>query len=73
VKPKGDAVWSQSGAVRTGKGQGFTQVRFELGYYALKPDIKVIAPWRAGLHHAIAAGIRAWSITRSPSLRIKRV
>ncbi len=23
-----------------------TQVRFEVGYYALKPDIKVIAPWR---------------------------
>ena len=22
------------------------QVRFELGYYGLKPDIKVIAPWR---------------------------
>jgi hypothetical protein len=22
------------------------QVRFELGYYALKPDIKVVAPWR---------------------------
>jgi hypothetical protein len=22
------------------------QVRFEVGYYSLKPDIKVIAPWR---------------------------
>lgn len=22
------------------------QVRFEIGYYALQPDIKVIAPWR---------------------------
>lgn len=22
------------------------QVRFEVAYYALKPDIKVIAPWR---------------------------
>ena len=22
------------------------QVRFELGYYALKPDVKVVAPWR---------------------------
>jgi argininosuccinate synthase len=21
-------------------------VRFEVGYYSLKPDIKVIAPWR---------------------------
>ena len=27
-------------------GQGNDQVRFELGYYALEPDIKVIAPWR---------------------------
>ncbi|MDF0606733.1 argininosuccinate synthase [Neisseriaceae bacterium TC5R-5] len=36
----GDAV--SHGA--TGKGND--QVRFELGYYALKPDVKVIAPWR---------------------------
>ena len=27
-------------------GKGNDQIRFELGYYALKPDIKVIAPWR---------------------------
>jgi argininosuccinate synthase len=27
-------------------GKGNDQVRFELGYYALEPDIKVIAPWR---------------------------
>ncbi|MHA1539242.1 MAG: argininosuccinate synthase [Alphaproteobacteria bacterium] len=27
-------------------GKGNDQVRFENGYYALKPDIKVIAPWR---------------------------
>jgi len=27
-------------------GKGNDQVRFELGAYALKPDIKVIAPWR---------------------------
>ncbi len=27
-------------------GKGNDQLRFELGYYALKPDIKVIAPWR---------------------------
>ncbi|MBW7850929.1 MAG: argininosuccinate synthase [Rhodospirillales bacterium] len=41
-------------AVRTGAdavahgatGKGNDQVRFELGYYALKPDIKVVAPWR---------------------------
>ena len=36
----GDAV--SHGA--TGKGND--QVRFELAYYALEPDIKVIAPWR---------------------------
>ena len=27
-------------------GKGNDQVRFELGYYALQPGIKVIAPWR---------------------------
>ncbi len=27
-------------------GKGNDQVRFELGAYALKPDVKVIAPWR---------------------------
>ena len=27
-------------------GKGNDQVRFELGAYALKPDIKIIAPWR---------------------------
>ena len=36
----GDAV--SHGA--TGKGND--QVRFELGYYALEPDVHVIAPWR---------------------------
>ncbi|HWP58195.1 MAG TPA: argininosuccinate synthase [Candidatus Acidoferrales bacterium] len=40
VKEKADAV--AHGA--TGKGND--QVRFELAYYALKPDVKVIAPWR---------------------------
>lgn len=39
-KTKADAI--SHGA--TGKGND--QVRFELGAYALKPDIKVIAPWR---------------------------
>lgn len=28
-------------------GKGNDQVRFELSYYALQPDIKVIAPWRS--------------------------
>jgi argininosuccinate synthase len=27
-------------------GKGNDQIRFELTYYALKPDVKVIAPWR---------------------------
>jgi argininosuccinate synthase len=27
-------------------GKGNDQVRFELGYYALKPNVRVIAPWR---------------------------
>ncbi len=27
-------------------GKGNDQVRFELTYYALQPDIKVVAPWR---------------------------
>ncbi len=40
VKERADAV--AHGA--TGKGND--QVRFELTYYALKPDVKVIAPWR---------------------------
>ena len=40
LKEKADAVAHGS----TGKGND--QIRFELTYYALKPDIKVIAPWR---------------------------
>ncbi len=27
-------------------GKGNDQVRFELGYYALEPNIKIVAPWR---------------------------
>jgi argininosuccinate synthase len=27
-------------------GKGNDQVRYELAYYALKPDVKIIAPWR---------------------------
>ncbi len=27
-------------------GKGNDQVRFELGYYALEPDIRVVSPWR---------------------------
>jgi argininosuccinate synthase len=47
------------------KFEGNDQVRFELGYYALEPGIKVIAPWREWdlvsreklLQYAEAAGI----------------
>jgi argininosuccinate synthase len=38
---------TQADAVSHGAtGKGNDQVRFELGYYALEPDIRVIAPWR---------------------------
>ncbi|WP_333842892.1 argininosuccinate synthase [Pelomicrobium sp.] len=38
---------SRADAVAHGAtGKGNDQVRFELGYYALAPDIRVIAPWR---------------------------
>ena len=41
------AIQTGADAVSHGAtGKGNDQVRFELGYYALKPDIKVIAPWR---------------------------
>lgn len=41
------AVKEKANAVSHGAtGKGNDQVRFELAYYALKPDIRVIAPWR---------------------------
>ena len=41
------AVEEDAEAVSHGAtGKGNDQVRFELTYYALKPDIQVIAPWR---------------------------
>jgi argininosuccinate synthase len=41
------AVAEGANAVAHGAtGKGNDQVRFELSYYALKPDIKVIAPWK---------------------------
>jgi argininosuccinate synthase len=41
------AVETGADAVSHGAtGKGNDQVRFELGAYALKPDIKIIAPWR---------------------------
>ena len=42
-------------------GKGNDQVRFELSYYALKPDIKIIAPWRE------------WDLTsRTAAARVRR-
>jgi argininosuccinate synthase len=41
------AIAEGAGAVAHGAtGKGNDQVRFELCYYALKPDIKVISPWK---------------------------
>lgn len=43
------AICNQVGAdavAHGATGKGNDQVRFELGYYGLRPDIKVIAPWR---------------------------
>ena len=41
------AKQTRAGAVSHGAtGKGNDQVRFELGYYALEPNIRVIAPWR---------------------------
>ncbi len=42
IAKKENAEFVSHGA--TGKGND--QVRFELSYYALKPDIKVLAPWK---------------------------
>ncbi|MBX7149674.1 argininosuccinate synthase [bacterium] len=42
IAQKENAAYVSHGA--TGKGND--QVRFELTYYALKPDVKIIAPWR---------------------------
>ncbi len=42
IAEKENAEFVSHGA--TGKGND--QVRFELGFYALKPDVKVIAPWK---------------------------
>ena len=45
------AVEQDADAISHGAtGKGNDQVRFELGAYALKPDIKVIAPWLSLIH-----------------------
>ncbi|KNE59971.1 argininosuccinate synthase [Allomyces macrogynus ATCC 38327] len=40
-------------------GKGNDQVRFELGYYALQPSIKVISPWRIPAFYERFAGRQA--------------
>lgn len=41
------AIETKADAIAHGAtGKGNDQIRFELGAYALKPDIKIIAPWR---------------------------
>ena len=42
IAEKEGAQWLSHGA--TGKGND--QVRFEMAYYALKPDVKIYAPWK---------------------------
>jgi len=40
-------------------GKGNDQVRFELAFYALQPDVKVIAPWRDAVFYDRFAGRQA--------------
>lgn len=68
------AAWVSHGS--TGKGND--QVRFELAYYALNPDIKVLAPWKNAaflkefkgrtdmLHYAKVKGIPVKASLRKP-------
>ena len=49
ISKKQIEVAEREGAVAVGHGatgKGNDQVRFELSYYALKPDIRVVAPWK---------------------------
>ena len=52
-------------------GKGNDQVRFELAYYALKPDVTVIAPWREWDLRSREALIAFAEQHRSRSRRIK--
>ncbi|MBN2802271.1 MAG: argininosuccinate synthase [Deltaproteobacteria bacterium] len=59
-------------------GKGNDQVRFELGYYALMPDVKIIAPWKMQefldqfkgrtdlINYAQANGIEIAQTTKKP-------
>ncbi|RME65165.1 MAG: argininosuccinate synthase [Alphaproteobacteria bacterium] len=53
-------------------GKGNDQVRFELGYYALNPHIKVIAPWREWDLNSRAKLIRFAEENQIPIPRDKR-
>jgi argininosuccinate synthase len=53
-------------------GKGNDQVRFELGYYALAPDIKVIAPWREWDLHSRSALIAFAESHQIPVAKDKR-
>lgn len=53
-------------------GKGNDQVRFELGYYALNPDIKVIAPWREWSLNGRAAMIEYAEKHQIPVAKDKR-
>src|SRR5262249_61284597 len=49
-------------------GKGNDQVRFELAYYVLKPDVTVIAPWRGWCFNAREAA----STSSGPNQKAKR-
>ena len=53
-------------------GKGNDQVRFELGYYALNPDIKVISPWREWDLHSREALIEYAESRQIPIPKDKR-
>jgi argininosuccinate synthase len=53
-------------------GKGNDQVRFELGYYALEPDIRVIAPWREWKYGSREALIRFAEEHQIPISKDKR-
>ncbi|HZG08161.1 MAG TPA: argininosuccinate synthase [Allosphingosinicella sp.] len=53
-------------------GKGNDQVRFELGYYALEPDIRVIAPWREWEYGSREALIRFAEEHQIPISKDKR-
>ncbi len=53
-------------------GKGNDQVRFELGYYALEPGIRVIAPWREWEFGSRDALIRFAELNQIPISKDKR-